>query len=215
MRAYKFTRPGAVGLLTGFAWPQPAGGSPGPWVEAGEAEPCRAGIHACRPAQLPFWVAEELWVIELDGEVVESTGKLVARRGRLVELVEAWTAGGAVAFGTDCALRVRDLAVDALVAAGWLGPAEELSSCSSLETLPELAASIARETTGQAALMAGYAADSAYYAAEGQPGVAAYVTAVAAGDAAAGERRNSSRSPAALAERARQAAWAVEHLGLL
>jgi hypothetical protein len=184
-------------------------------VEAEAAEPCRAGIHACRPAHFPFWVAEELWVIELDGEVVESASKLVARRGRLVEPVEAWTAGGATAFGKDCALRARDLATDALVAAGWLGPAEQLGSCSSLDTLPGVAASMARQTTGQAALMAGYAADSAHYAAAGQPGVAAYVTAVAAGDAAAGERQNSSRSPAALAERARQAAWAVEHLELL
>src|SRR5919202_87132 len=138
MRAYKFTRPGAVGLLTGFAWPTPARGSPGSWVEAEAAEPCRAGIHACRPAHFPFWVAEELWVIEL---------------------VEAWTAGGATAFGKDCALRARDLATDALVAAGWLGPAEQLGSCSSLDTLPGVAASMARQTTGQAALMARYAAD--------------------------------------------------------
>ncbi len=214
MRAYKFTRPGAVGLLTGFSWPQPSGGSPGSWVEASSATLCRAGIHACRPAQLPFWVAEELWVIELDGEVAESPSKLVAGRGRLVEPVEAWSAGGDAAFGRDCALRARDLAVDALAAAAHDGPAEELGSCSDVEALPEVAASLARRTVGLARLLAGYAADSAYYAAARQPAVAAYVTAVAAGDTVAGERRGDSRSPAALIERVRQAAWAVEHLHL-
>jgi len=213
MRAYKFTRPGAVGLLTGFSWPQPALGSPGSWVEASSAAMCRAGIHACRPAQLPFWVAEELWVIELDGEVVESATKLVAERGRLVEPVEAWSAGGDVAFGRDCALRARDLAVDALTAARLDGPASELGACSALDALSQAAAALARETAGLAGLLAGYAADSAHYAAAREPAVAAYVTAVAAG-AAAGERRNDSRSPAALGERARQAAWAVEHLNL-
>jgi hypothetical protein len=62
--------------------------------------------------------------------------------------------------------------------------------------------------------MEGYAADAARYAAAGDPAVAAHVTATAAADAAAGRKVHEQDSPAGLAERARQAAWLVEHLAL-
>ncbi|MGH9035676.1 MAG: hypothetical protein ACRD0O_07910, partial [Acidimicrobiia bacterium] len=112
-RAYKFTRAGGVGLFSRFAWPRPVGDRPGEWVDAGVAVPCRAGIHACRPGELPYWVSDELWVIELDGDVVESGGKLVSRRGRLLQLVEVWSTGGAMAFASDCARRAAELAAGA------------------------------------------------------------------------------------------------------
>src|SRR2546430_4581918 len=110
MLAYKFTRPGAVSPFSCFSWPMPAGGQPGEWVEASESLPCRAGIHACRPAQLPYWLAAELWAIELEGEVVETADKVVARRGRLVEAVGAWTGGGAAAFAAACAFPAPGMA---------------------------------------------------------------------------------------------------------
>jgi hypothetical protein len=181
-RAYKFTRAGGISPFSRFAWPLPAGDRPGEWVDAGVASPCRAGIHACRPGHLPYWISEELWAIELDGEMIESAGKLVSSRGRLLAPVEAWTTGGGAAFGSDCAQRAAELAAGAP---------------------PELTH-----------LMEGYAADAARYAAAGDPAVAAHITATAAGDAAAGRRVHEQDSPAGLAERARQAAWLVEHLGL-
>ena len=52
MIAYKFLRPDGTGVFTGFSWPLPNGG-PGRWVEA-NVEPCRSGIHACRPEHLPL-----------------------------------------------------------------------------------------------------------------------------------------------------------------
>jgi hypothetical protein len=135
---------------------------------------------------LPYWIREELWIIELDGDIVETAGKLVASRGRLIESVAAWTAGGAAAFGSDCARQVADLA------AGL--PAD---------SPPELVR-----------LIESYAGDAAHYARSGYPAVAAHVSTTAAGDAAARRRVHQQDSPAGRAERARQAAWMAEHLGL-
>src|SRR5687768_12848384 len=65
---YKFLRSDGTSLFTGFRWPLPEAGRPGSWVEAtgGRPEgqgggkdtvaPCRSGIHACRPADLPPWI---------------------------------------------------------------------------------------------------------------------------------------------------------------
>jgi hypothetical protein len=186
VRAYKFTKPGGVGPFFKVPWPLPSDGRPGAWVDAGRAAPCRSGIHACWAGQLPYWIREELWVVELDGDIVESAGKLVASRGRLLEPVAAWMAGGAAAFASDCARRTAELAAG----------------------LPDDAApQLVR-------LIEGYAGDAAHYAASGYPAVAAHVAATAAGDAAAGGRIHEQDSPAGRAERARQAAWMVEHLGL-
>lgn len=121
MIAYKFLRLGGVAPFSTFTWPT---GSPGPWVEA-EPHVCASGIHACRAADLPFWINAELWEIELDG-AVDGTRKLVAPRGRLLERVEAWNRSVAREFGESCVAAVdelgtmTDFASDAgeLVAAG-------------------------------------------------------------------------------------------------
>ena len=103
--AYKFTRPGARSPFTGFEWPV------GEWVEAeGGVGLCRNGIHACRVEALPRWLDDELWRIEVDGIEEELEGLLVARRGRLVERVEAWNAETARELARSCAARVRELA---------------------------------------------------------------------------------------------------------
>ena len=61
MIAYKFLRAGRVGPFSAFQWPEPD-----VWVRAApELAACRRGIHACRPSDLPWWLADELWEIEL------------------------------------------------------------------------------------------------------------------------------------------------------
>jgi hypothetical protein len=105
--AYKFLRAGSVAPFTGFRW------EPGRWVEAGDAVPCEEGVHACRIEDLPFWTNDELWEIELDGEVVASGRKVVASRGRLLRRVDGWTAESARAFGDASSARARALS-DAL-----------------------------------------------------------------------------------------------------
>lgn len=116
MIAYKFLARGGRGPITGRAWPLPGPPSPGAWLSAaGPLVLCRDGIHACRPHDLSFWLHEELWRVELDGEVVDGPDCVVAARGRLLARVDAWSeAGGARRFATA----VRDRAASLIDAAG-------------------------------------------------------------------------------------------------
>ena len=108
MIAYKCLRPGGTSVFTGFRWPLPDGG-PGPWVQA-EIDPCHSGIHACRLADLPYWVGRVLYEIELDGEIVAEPTKVVAPRGRLVRRIGAWEDGLRDAYTRACADRAHVLA---------------------------------------------------------------------------------------------------------
>jgi hypothetical protein len=90
MIAYKFLRADGTSRFTGFSWPAPSDG-PGAWVEA-VVDPCRSGIHACRPSDLPYWAGRVLYEVELDGEVVQDATKIVAPRGRLLRRIDAWEA---------------------------------------------------------------------------------------------------------------------------
>ena len=104
--ALKFTKPGAVGSHSGFAWPQP-NGRPGKWVRTtGDLVACQNGIHACTLDQAPEWLKAECYVIELGGEIENAGNKLVARRGRLVRQVETWDDKTVRLFAADCAEHV-------------------------------------------------------------------------------------------------------------
>jgi hypothetical protein len=109
-RAYKFLRPGAVAPFTAVSWPQPRDGEPGAWIETAAVEPCRRGVHACTREDLPYWLQDELWEIELDGDVQRVGHKLVAQRGRLVRRIAAWNDEAARAFSRDCAGRAASYA---------------------------------------------------------------------------------------------------------
>ena len=104
MIAYKFLRRDGTGVFTGFAWPEP-----GEWVEA-DPEPCRSGVHACTPAQLPLWAGPVLYEVELDGQVAHVGMKLVAARGRLTRRIDAWDGEVRDAFTRMCADRAHELA---------------------------------------------------------------------------------------------------------
>ena len=110
MRAFKFLRPGGVGLFSQTRWLQP-NGVPGGWVRASAGDPalCRAGVHACAVEHLPFWLAEELWEIELEAPVAPRRSKLVAPAGRLVARVEAGDEEAALAFMAETVDRIRGL----------------------------------------------------------------------------------------------------------
>jgi hypothetical protein len=86
--AYKFLRADGSSVFTSFDWPLPRDG-PGRWVEA-PLDPCRSGIHACRPIDLPYWTGRALYELELDGPVVEEHMKVIAPRGRLIRRIAAW-----------------------------------------------------------------------------------------------------------------------------
>ena len=121
MKAYKFLTADGLGVFSRFAWPLPGVG-PGAWIES-EVGLCRAGIHACRPIDLPYWIAPGLYEVELDGPVDEQPLKVVAPRGRLIRRIDAWNAAAQEAYGRMCFARA-----DELVAAaperlgGWAPP---------------------------------------------------------------------------------------------
>jgi hypothetical protein len=105
VRAYKFLRREGTTLMTGFRWPIAE------WVDVeGPLEWCANGIHACRIEDLPHWLGAELWAAELDGETLATPDSIVARRGRLLERVENWSAGAAQEFAQWCARRASELA---------------------------------------------------------------------------------------------------------
>jgi hypothetical protein len=107
--AYKFLRPDGTSVFTRFRWPLPAAAGPAPWVDAA-IDPCRSGIHACRRADLPLWLGRALYEIELDGEVVEETTKVVAPRGRLLRRIDAWDEPTRDEYTRMCADRAHQLA---------------------------------------------------------------------------------------------------------
>jgi hypothetical protein len=108
VHAYKCLRPGRIGPFSGYRWPV------GVWVEGGEnAALCLRGIHACRAEDLPYWLTQELWEVELDGDVRPEQRKLVADRGRIERRIEAWTPTSAARFAEACAARTEQRATRA------------------------------------------------------------------------------------------------------
>ena len=95
MRTHKFLAAGALGPLSGFAWPMPSGAAPGAWVEVeGPLAPCARGIHVCQPLDLAHWIHDELWELEADGKQTAGLDCLVVQRARLVRRIDAWADAG-------------------------------------------------------------------------------------------------------------------------
>jgi hypothetical protein len=108
VNAYKFLRGDGTGVFTRFAWPLPGDG-PGAWVET-TPDPCRAGIHACRLGDLPYWAGRALYEIELSGDVVEHKTKIVAPRGRLLRRIDTWNDAFRATYTRYCADRAHEIA---------------------------------------------------------------------------------------------------------
>ena len=105
MIAYKFLCTGSIGRFSGATWP-----AAGRWVEAaGALEACVRGVHAASRDALAYWFEDELWTVELDGEILDLGTALVARRGRLVARIDGWPRVSQE-FARDCADHARTLA---------------------------------------------------------------------------------------------------------
>ena len=175
-------------------------------MRAGAAtDRCRRGIHACRTRDLPWWLADELWEIELDGEVRIDEHKLVAPAGALRSQIDAWTPECAQEYGKACAWRARDRALDALSRAGHRHAAGELAECATLEDLLVTARRLADDAP-ETRIILTIAGDGAFRALTGAPPTAAYIAAHAA--------LRSDGPPGYAAERAWQSQWLAERLGL-
>ena len=110
MIAYKFLARDGRAPFGERDWPLPQGSRPGAWIEAepGPLEACGNGVHACEPNDLPYWINDELWQVELAGERISGPQSLVARRGRLTARVDAWNPQNARTFARGCMRRAED-----------------------------------------------------------------------------------------------------------
>lgn len=192
MTAFKFLRRGTISPFREFSWPPP-----GEWV-SGPADRPEAWIYACRLGDLPYWLDEELWRIELDEPVRPARYKIAAPRARLVARVAEWDAATAWEYAAACALRARDLALP------HLPPALGGSLCA-LVDLEHLAA--AAGEAGPAVVAAALVADAARNARLVGPATTSYIAATLAASLGSGRS-------AFEAERAWQAGWLAERLGL-
>jgi hypothetical protein len=124
LRAYKFLAEDGSGIISRFNWPLPNGG-PGAWVESEGVAACQSGIHACRPRDLPYWIASSLYEIELEGAIDEQAIKIVAERGRLIRRIDGWNEETREAFSQMCFARANELAAAAPVQmTDWAPPPE-------------------------------------------------------------------------------------------
>lgn len=237
MKAYKFLAAGGNGRFSNFGWPLPAEGGFGAWVEAGEdLDDCRAGVHACRLRQLLDWIDDELWEIELDGEIIERDAMIIAQRGRLLARVAAWNDVTAHEFADACAWRARGFAIRELRRLNLTEEAERLVAAAELAEMQTAAVAAVVGTDVAAAELTAFAADAVSLAqgrrpemwdADAQPvlheleptpgGIAAnlaFVVAHAAGREAATAGADADYEQGFEAEREWQLAWLVERLGL-
>jgi len=201
MIAYKFLRSSRIGPFSGFQWPEP-----GVWVRAPrDLVACQRGVHACRLSDLPWWLADELWEIELDGPVQPDEHKIIAPAGRLRSQIEAWTAECAQEYADACARRAQERAVQALTGAGHPDEARRLDACATLDDVLVAARELADDIPATRISLT-IAGDGAFRALTGAPPTSAYIAAHAAMrlDGAAGY----------VAERTWQSDWLVERLGL-
>jgi hypothetical protein len=205
MIAYKFLCTGGLGPFSRYPWPLPRDGAPGAWVAAPhDATLCQTGVHGCRVADLPWWLQDELWEAEFDGEVTAGRHKIMAPQARLLRRVEGWDAACAQRFADACARRARDHAATALDRAGSGGAAAALRERAAIGEILDAVRGLAPPEPARIAVtMAGDAARRAL-------GCAAVVTAYIAAHAAA----RVDGAPAMAAERAWQSEWLRAELDL-
>jgi hypothetical protein len=204
--AYAFLAEGAVEPLSGFAWPTPPEGEPGAWVDADTAP--REALRGYLSGDLPYWLDDELWNIELEGAAAERPHLLLAERGRLLGQVDAWGSPLAWEFVDACARRVARGAAAGLRKEGRPEAAVSLEEAGDLEALQQ-ATSAAADQPGPAGTLAGYAADVCFYARDSSvPARAANVASKMTAYALAGDITDET-------ERAWQATWLADHLGLV
>jgi len=190
--AYKFLAQGAVSPFTGFRWP-----GPGEWVAA---QPGRddARVHACRWGDLPYWLDDELWRVELGEPVREARYQIASPQARLVSRIAGWDPALGREYARACALRARDLALPHLTPA----LRDALDGLDDLQAIAD-----AVQAAGSASTAAGYVSDAASNALHVGPATTSYIACMLASTLGGG-------LAAFEAERAWQARWLAERLGL-
>jgi hypothetical protein len=216
VKAFKFLGPGGSTIISGAVWSLPDGRRPGRWLEVGRLRPCREGIHACRTEHLAYWIHQELYEIELSGDIVESRHKVVASRGRLLRRLEPWSAGVAEELAAWCAWRVRDTAVSLLRGEGDDVAADRLAAAATIEELLATTATVSDPEASVAATVTALAGDAAAVSATSHFGGAPFIASCAAGQAAAGSDGDQVAYDRGFAtERRAQSDWLAARLELV
>jgi hypothetical protein len=175
MIAFKFLRTGRIGPFSEFRWPEP-----GVWVQAAAVpEQCRQGVHACRASDLPWWLADELWEVELRGEIHAGRHKVMAADGRLRARVAAWSQESSQEFAEACAGRATEHAAQALQRAGHRAEAARLIGSVGLDDALAMARRLAIDVP-VARTSLRMAGDCAVRALGGAASTSAYIAAHAA-----------------------------------
>ncbi|MEY4508467.1 MAG: hypothetical protein RLZZ450_589 [Pseudomonadota bacterium] len=176
MKAFKFLGVGARARFGRVAWPIPTSGEPAAWVRVAlPLKPCVRGVHACRQSDLPFWIDDELWRIELDGQIVHGKSMVVAERGRLLARVPRWDASLREELALFCRERTQAVATralaegraDAVAARRFLDDVTALGELGQVATAAYIAAVAARcdsELSAEDAYLAERAVQSAWLA---------------------------------------------------
>ena len=212
MTGYLFLGSGAVGLFDGRRWPTPDGG-PADWVTGRVDSP--NAIRAYRLGDLPYWLDDELWVVEVDGDIRRDPRLTRASRGRLCHWIDAWDAGAARAMALACAERAKDAAINVLRRVGIDADASALAACTAPEITEQTARRIADALSGPVADTAAYVADALFYArGSPAPGAAAAVSAYISARAVGCADPSGNYADAFAAERAWQATWLRDRAGL-
>jgi hypothetical protein len=85
--------------------------TPGEWMPEieGELKPCRNGYHVVTLEQLPMWLSERVFEVEVGDEIMHEDDKLVTRTCRLTRECTGWNERTARLFACDCAEHVLSL----------------------------------------------------------------------------------------------------------
>jgi hypothetical protein len=82
--------------------------TPGEWMPEieGELKPCRNGYHVVTLEQLPNWIGERIFEVEVGKEILPDDDKSVVRTCRLTRECTGWDERTARLFACDCAEHV-------------------------------------------------------------------------------------------------------------
>jgi hypothetical protein len=98
VRYYKFLDHDGVAPFSRHRWSTD-------WADVHDLLPCVIGLHVCRLEDLPYWLHEELWRVDVEGSVEAVGHKVVTRRARLAKRIDAWDADQARRLAVACAGR--------------------------------------------------------------------------------------------------------------
>jgi len=205
MFAYRFLARGGLGAVNQFVWPLPEGSIPGAWVGP-QADTTTLGVYAQRLSDLPYWVHDELYRVELRGSVQTLSLGVLASEMRLIERVSGWDESLRRDFGESCVERLRQWADNMHDEQGGPILARCLIECDVREIPQVLAANDMTRPATVGSLPVQYLIDAVNVLRAGLTASVAHVARVALSESPQFASKHN--------ERLAQSQWLQQHLGL-